>query len=157
MKLYCMRHCDALSSDIDPECSLTDQGIQDAHKVADYLQHQHIHIPHVMHSGVKRAVQTADIIAEVCGAEKVVESPQLLADLADVGPMVDMLESCGQSTLLVGHMPFMSKLVAALVMDISDNAQLITFPPGTMACVKRFEGNLWMIDWVLKPENLGIN
>ena len=43
MKLYCMRHCDALAVEVDPERHLSDQGNSDAYKIADHLQSQATH------------------------------------------------------------------------------------------------------------------
>ena len=156
MKLYCMRHCDALAVEVDPERHLSEQGNSDAHKIADHLQHQGTHIPHVIHSGITRAKETALILSEACGAEKVDEAPLLLGENADIEAMVNVAAHAGDDTLLVGHMPFMSHLVAELIMEQSDNAQLITFPPGTVVCLKRLSPTQWMIDWILKPENLGL-
>ena len=81
-------------------------------------------------------------------------APALLDDIADVSAIVEMSKNWVQDTMLVGHMPFMANLVSALMMDISDNFQLVTYSPGTMACLNSLAGGRWAIDWVLKPENL---
>lgn len=156
MKLYCMRHCDALAVEVDPERHLSDQGNSDAHKIADHLQSQATHIPHVIHSGVTRAKETALILSTACGAEKVEEAPLLLGENAALDAVVSVATHAAEDTLLVGHMPFMSHLVAELLMEQNNSAHLITFPPGTVVCLKRLSPEQWMIDWILKPENLGL-
>ena len=156
MKLYCMRHCDALGAEIDPERHLSEQGNLDAHKIADHLQHQGTHISHVIHSGITRAKETAVIMAQACGAEKVDEAPLLLGENADIDAVVAVASHAVEDTLLVGHMPFMSHLVAKLIMEQSSSAHLITFPPGTVVCLNRLSPEQWMIDWILKPENLSL-
>jgi len=39
-------------------------------------------------------------------------------------------------------------------MDLGDNLQLVTYSPGTIACLNYISEGRWVIDWVLKPENL---
>ncbi len=154
MKLYCVRHCEANMADVDPERGLSEQGLVDVAKLAEHLQQQNIIIPEVMHSGKKRAQQTAEILAGACVAENVVASPNLLDDQADVNAIVDMSRSWVTDTMLVGHMPYMANLVGALMMDIGDNFHLVTYAPGTIACLNLVSEGRWVIDWVLKPENL---
>ena len=38
MKLYCIRHCEALTSVVDPERPLSEKGLNDANALACYLQ-----------------------------------------------------------------------------------------------------------------------
>lgn len=154
MKLYCVRHCEANSADVDSERGLSEQGLRDADKLAEHLEQQQIFIPDVIHSGKKRAQQTAEILAAAANAEQVSVAPALLDDIADVSAIVEMSKNWVQDTMLVGHMPFMANLVSALMMDISDNFQLVTYSPGTMACLNSLADGRWAIDWVLKPENL---
>jgi phosphohistidine phosphatase len=154
MKLYCVRHCEANGADVDSERGLSEQGVLDADKLAEHLQQQRILIPEVIHSGKKRAQQTAEILAGAAKAEKITVAPTLLDDQADVTAVVEMARTWVQDTMLVGHMPFMANLVGALMMDLGDNLQLVTYSPGTIACLNYISEGRWVIDWVLKPENL---
>ena len=156
MKLYCVRHCEALNSDVDPERSLSEQGLQDAAKLADHIKQRNIIIPTVMHSGIKRASQTAEFIAASCGSEELIADRELLDDQAEVLRVVDEIKLWNQDTALVGHMPYMSNLVSVLVMDSEDgvNPHLLTYAPGTMVCLARSAEGRWVIDWIIKPENL---
>ena len=153
MKLYCVRHCEACNADEDPARGLTEQGSQDAQKLAEYLQMQGEHIPHIMHSGKLRAEQTATRIAEAVKADQITVHPEWLADTADIDVLAGMVNSWVDNTMLVGHLPHMANLVSALV-DVSDNMSLLSFAPGTMVCLQYVNDGRWMIDWVMKPENL---
>ena len=156
MKLYCVRHCEALSTILDPERSLSEQGPDDARKIAGYIEERGIVIPRIVHSGIKRAAQTAEYIAATCQYEDLIVSPELLDDQADVALLIDELKQWTRDTLLVGHMPYMANLVSALVMDNDDavSSQLLTFSPGTMVCLNGVADGGWIIDWVIKPDNL---
>ncbi len=154
MKLYCVRHCEANAVDVDSERGLSAQGLEDANKLGEHLRQQQIIIPEVLHSGKKRAEETAEILAKACEAENIIATPVLLDDMADVNVIVDMAKTWVSDTMLVGHMPFMANLVSALVMELTDNMQLVTYVPGTIVCLHLVDGGRWVIDWVLKPENL---
>ncbi len=56
-------------------------------------------------------------------------------------------------TLIVGHMPFMAKLVSHLV--IEDENRLITaYQPGSIVCLERINDAHWQINWMIRPELL---
>jgi len=61
------------------------------------------------------------------------------------------LNSSSGDIVLVGHMPFMSKLVAHLVAG-DENIEVVTFKPGAIACVEKDEKNGWHIVWMLCPD-----
>ena len=156
MKLYCVRHCEALTPDVDPERALSEQGCRDAEKLAEHISQQNIIIPCVMHSGIKRAQQTAEYLAQACLSEQMIADPMLLDDQADVLVVAEQVKYWTQDTLLVGHMPYMSNLVSVLLMDVDNgiNPNLVTYAPGTMVCLAQAADGRWVIDWVIKPENL---
>jgi phosphohistidine phosphatase len=52
--------------------------------------------------------------------------------------------------MLVGHLPFMGKLVARLV-GADEGKPVATFFPGTVVCLERDEANHWTIAWMVRP------
>ena len=56
-------------------------------------------------------------------------------------------------TLVVGHLPFMGRLVAHLVVDDRDRS-LVAFRPGSMVCLERNDDGHWVIDCMIRPELL---
>jgi phosphohistidine phosphatase len=157
MKLYCVRHCEAHRAIDDPSRGLTELGLSDAEKLANHIKQKEIIIPYVMHSGIKRAEETALIMSEACQFEKVTADPDLLADQADISLIVDQIKQWNQDTMLVGHMPYMLNLVMSLLTDNDDESNknnLLTYSPGTMVCLARVASGRWVIDWITKPDNL---
>ena len=63
MKVYLVRHGDAVSSQFDPQRPLSEQGRADIQKVASFIKPLGISVEHVWHSGKLRAAQTAEILA----------------------------------------------------------------------------------------------
>ena len=151
MKLYCVRHGEAFSSAEDSKRTLTIPGSQDVEKIARYLKLQGVGISQLMHSPRLRAKQTAQIFAEQLAIEKVTECESILNEEADVTHMLTMIQSWGEDTMLVGHLPFMYKLVSALAMGDANYYPIVNYPPATVVCLEYFEQQRWVIDWLLNP------
>ena len=153
MKLYCMRHCEALSSQEDPERALSAHGRQDADTMANFLKSKQAIIGHVLHSSKLRTKQTADIIALALPIEKITECDTLLSENMDVMPLVDMIQTWDSDTLLVGHMPFIPRLIATLC-QIDAHVVIEQFSTGTLACLVQSDEGSWQLNWVQSPEDL---
>lgn len=153
MKLYCVRHGEAEKlPNAEGEYPLTPFGEEAVSKVATYLAHRGVHVVHVMHSGKLRAKQTADIFVKALsgGHAHATLCPSLHPE-STVIDLVEDIRTWHDDTLLVGHMPFMSQLVSALLLA-DEGSDLVRFPPGTVVCLDRFEHQRWILDWVLRPD-----
>jgi phosphohistidine phosphatase len=56
-------------------------------------------------------------------------------------------------TMVVGHLPFMAKLVSHLVTG-DDSPTLVAYQPGAVVCLELIEKD-WQINWMVRPELLG--
>ena len=65
MKLYLVQHAKAASKETDPERSLTEEGLRDIRKVAEFIKPLDLSVDYLWHSGKNRAQQTAEILADV--------------------------------------------------------------------------------------------
>ena len=74
MRVYLVQHGRAKSKEEDPQRRLTDKGIGEVQKVADFLRPLELRIDAVWHSGKARAQQTAELLAEaVSDRDRVVQ------------------------------------------------------------------------------------
>ena len=115
MKLYLVQHGDALARDVDPERPLSDRGQHEVQAMAGFLSQAGIRARCVQHSGKRRAEQTAAMLAE---AVLMAGRPQAVPGIApndDVGVFADGIAGWTEDTLVVGHLPFMARLVALLL------------------------------------------
>jgi phosphohistidine phosphatase len=55
--------------------------------------------------------------------------------------------------MIVGHLPFLSKL-ASLLLTGSESSETVAFKQGGIVCLKCKDKNLWQIDWMITPELL---
>ena len=150
MKLYCARHGHAEQSpDQYGERPLSLEGIKEISKVAAYLKHQLINITHVKYSGKLRTQQSAVILADAVANEQALEASELLGIDYPTIPLIESIQQWHDDTMLVGHMPFMSQLVSALILG-NDSYDIVRFYPGTIVCLEQLEGR-WILNWMLHP------
>jgi phosphohistidine phosphatase len=154
MKLYCVRHGQAMSSDQDLERPLTQDGEQAITRLANFFKQSGLELSHILHSTKLRARQTATILGQALATPQVIECESILDEDSNVQPMVEMVQSWNEDTMLVGHMPFMPKLVNALTLGDASIAPIINFTPGTVVCLEHCQNGRWVVSWVMSPDVL---
>lgn len=150
MKLYCVRHGEANSIEVDSQLGLSNKGKMDIEKLSTFFRDNKIHVSHVMHSPKLRTTQTAEILAEGVDAEDVTVCEHLLDADNSIQPILDMIPAWSEDTMLVGHMPYMSMLVNALILGDEHQQPIISFLPGTIVCLEYYENQRWRISSILK-------
>ena len=76
--------------------------------------------------------------------------------IAPLDPVVDVAEeiqNLRKDTMFVGHLPFVGKLVAHLIVG-NKNIGVVSFTPGTVVCLERDGNDIWSVACVLRPELL---
>jgi len=142
MDLYILRHGEAgtrLSSNInDGLRSLTDAGRKDIMGVAKGLQKSGVKLDIIASSPLKRAHETATIIAAVFKM-----SDKLLAwdELAPEGKKNELYEKIAQfrqeySIMLVGHEPYLSDMINEIISKGKPNLSNIVLKKGGLAKIR---------------------
>ena len=153
MKLYLVQHGEACSKDVDPERPLTEQGQKDIDHLARFLKRSEQQVDRVIHSGKLRARQTAEQLAKVLSPTIELEHSSLINPNDDPAIFVAWLEQQKRNTLVVGHLPFMARLISYLLTgDV--NRILVAYQPGSMVCLETSEGVDWQVNWMVRPELL---
>jgi phosphohistidine phosphatase len=153
MKVYLVRHGEAVSSQFDPQKPLSKQGFADVRKVASLIKPLGISVEHVWHSGKLRAAQTAKILAGAVVVEKDCSEHKDLGPNDDITIIADELEAYDTDLTVVGHLPFLAYLTSLLVAG-NQTANVIAFDAGSIACLNRSDPGQWQIEWMLTPELL---
>jgi len=152
MRLYLVQHGEALGKDVDPERSLSDAGRVAVARLAAFLERL-VRVSAVVHSGKKRARQTAELLAAVLAPGLPVEAVSGINPNDAIEPFMQQITEAGKDTLVVGHLPFMAKLVARLVTGSEENA-VVAYQTGSMVCLESENGSAWQIQWMIRPELL---
>lgn len=153
MKVYLVRHGDAVSSEVDPQRPLSEQGRADILKIASFIRPLEIFVEHVWHSGKLRAAQTAEILAGAVDVEKNCSSRQGLRPNDDVSTIAEELEAYDNNLMIVGHLPFVGYLSSLLTAG-NEIADVVAFDAGAIACLNRRDPGQWHVEWTIMPRFL---
>ena len=153
MKVYLVRHGDAVSSSVDRQRPLSEQGMADIRRIASFLKPLEISVEHIWHSGKPRAAQTAEILAGAVSAEKDCSSRDDLGPNSDASTIADELEAYDTDLMIVGHLPFLWNLTSLLTAG-RQTGDIVAFSAGAMACLERRGPGVWQINWMIAPELL---
>ena len=152
MRLYLVQHGQALPKETDPERPLSEPGQADITRLAKFLQNANVQVSRIIHSGKKRAQQTADLLTSaICPGETTQEAMGLNPN----DPVEEFAAKASQwqvDTLVVGHLPFLAKLVDHLL--AKGQGEVVSFRPGTVVCLERIDPQGWTIAWMIRPELL---
>ncbi len=151
MKLYLAQHGEAIAEADDPERPLSGAGRIDVDRLAAFLGNAGVTVGRIIASGKLRARQTADAFAGLLtpgGAVSETTTGLRPGDSTDW--LADVVEQWRDDSLVVGHMPFLGRMVGRLVTGREDD-DIVGFTPGTIACLERQMVGKWTIAWVLAP------
>lgn len=150
MELYLVQHGEARPEAEDPGRGLTEEGAESAKRMGEWAAGISIHVDQVRHSGKRRAQQTAQLLAEGIAPIAGVIQTSGLKPNDDVGPVAEDLTKGGKSIMLVGHLPFLSRLASLLL--VGDAArEVIRFRNAGIVCLGH-EEDLWSLSWSVTPD-----
>ena len=118
MKLYLVRHADAVSEDVagsDQERWLSARGREAARGLARLLREQEVALDAIVTSPLPRAVQTAELLAAGMDFLGTVEVVPSLAPGCHPRRTLEVLAGKGAAVAVVGHEPTISALGALLL------------------------------------------
>jgi len=153
MKLYLMRHGEALHPANDPLMRLSPKGREDAARMAVALRAKGVCPQAIWHSPKERAFETAQIV----GVELQVIDLQKVSEIQPESPIESVrsrLNALSQkedaALLIVSHMPFLPALTAALL------GCRLPAPDFETASVLYLEHQAsgWTRGWLLRPRDL---
>jgi phosphohistidine phosphatase len=148
MRIYLVQHGESKSEEDDPQRHLTDRGVDEVRRVADFLRPLELEVDTVWHSGKTRAQQTGELLAEVLRARLVERAG--LGPKDQVAATKEALEQTGGNLIIVGHLPFLGKLAALLVTGSEAN-EIVEFQFGSVVCIERRDGVKWKVAWMITP------
>jgi phosphohistidine phosphatase len=153
MNLYLVQHGEAKTKAEDPERALTQTGAEVVEKMAAWAAAAAIEVDQVCHSGKRRAQQTAEILANAIAPTGGVISVSGINPNDDIAPWAETLTKKDRSVMMVGHLPFLSRLASLLLVDDSAE-EVIRFHNAGIVCLTH-EDNRWLLRWVVTPDLTG--
>ena len=152
MKIFLVQHGQAMAASDDPLRPLTPEGVDSVRNIGAWARNAAVGVTHIRHSGKLRAEQTAQILAEYLKPSGDLISVSGLGPNDDVVPVGGMAENELANAMLVGHLPFLSRLAGLLVVG-NPEVQIVRFCNAGIVCLLNEKGS-WSINWVTSPELL---
>ena len=152
MELYLVQHGEAKQKEEDPERPLTDRGKKEVMKVATFLARSGVNVDQIRHSGKRRAEETALIFGEHLSPVAGVRAVQGLAPQDTIAPLTEVLQLETHPIMLVGHLPFLSRLANVLLTGDAEKT-VLQFRKGGCFCLLKDEES-WAVAWAVTPDLL---
>ena len=150
MALFLVQHGKSLPKEKDPDQGLSREGLAETQTVATLAAENNVQVMRIIHSGKKRALQTAEIFVRLLEPEAGMTKGAGLAPLDDVAMFASTLNN-EENIMVVGHLPFLEKLVSQLVAG-SQDTPVIKFQNSSILCLDTEDASgTWFIRWALFP------
>lgn len=153
MALYLVQHGISSPKEKDPDKGLSSQGIEETRRIANVAKGYKISVNKIVHSGKKRAAQTAEMFHQALSLKTNMEVYTGINPLDDVRHLATEVEP-GQHLMVVGHLPFMERLVSFLTTGMEGN-RVYRFQNSGIVCLDAESISAmeldWFIRWTLNP------
>ncbi len=150
MRCYLIRHGDALPAFADPERPLSARGREEVALLGRLAAERGVEVAEICHSGIRRARETAERLAEYLKPARGVRAIGGLLPEDDPAIGKAELDLLSEPVMWVGHLPYMGRLAEILVGDGGERPA-VAFWPATMLCLVKVDSG-WAIEWCLVPE-----
>ena len=117
---------------------------------ATFLSNAGVNVDRILHSGKSRAKQTAEILAKSVSESGLIEAISGINPNDAVDEFIPSIEHINTPTMIVGHLPFMAKLVSQLLLG-QDEKAIVEYQPGSVVCLGKDDNNDWVIHWMIRP------
>jgi phosphohistidine phosphatase len=158
MKLYFLRHAEALDGDDDAARPLSPHGREQSAALAKFLSNAGVKFSAACTSPLVRAHQTAEIVLRTMGlaGDVRLQTAKELLNETSATQWSRWLKSLPESkhVLLVGHAPSLSDRVRALLRVVDANA--LDLPKGALACIGTDERTSGTLKYLITPKSLGL-
>ncbi|OGX09082.1 MAG: phosphohistidine phosphatase SixA [Omnitrophica WOR_2 bacterium GWA2_47_8] len=151
MKLYLIRHGDAVSDSVDPKRPLSEEGRSAVTRLGQELKSKGVRVSRIYHSQKTRAAQTAQIVRDIIDPSLGLLEREYLAPDDPLDKMLDELKKQEDDWMIVGHLPYLPALAALLVAG-SVRKSVLAMPTSCAACLEKGKNNAWHISWIVRPK-----
>ncbi len=151
MRLYLMRHGEALSAGDDASRPLSEKGRKEAaYSSRLAVEEKSMAVSRILHSPKIRALETAEILSRAFNTSPaVVESDDLLPH-DDPLAWTSRLQQEQEDIALVGHLPFLANLAETLLQGRV--SKQIRFHTAQIIHLERNEEGIWQYRWSVQAE-----
>jgi len=136
----------------DPRRPLSAEGSASTRAMSQWAHDVGVPVTVIRHSGKLRAEQTAQLFADQLKPAGGIISVSGLSPNDDVRVMAEVADTELANSMLVGHLPFLSRF-ASLLVARDPEVEVIRFCNAGIVCLVNDKNN-WSVDWVMTPSLL---
>ncbi|MCK4993416.1 MAG: phosphohistidine phosphatase SixA [Candidatus Omnitrophica bacterium] len=153
MKLYLVRHGQALDENKDVLRGLSEKGKLDARKTAQFLKKAQIEIEVILSSRKTRAIETAEIFASKLMRAGMVEQIDGILPNDSASVYLKNIEFGVKDVMLVGHLPFLASFTS-LLLNREENAVNILYSTSSVICLEQKDSQSWQLRFSINADLL---
>ena len=154
MLVYFLRHASAGQKKLknDDKRPLDKEGIEQSGHIGRLLSALDVQPDLVISSPLKRAMQTASLVANELGYEEKIQVEPSLRPAASYDSFRELLRHCAklESIIVVGHNPNLSRFLSLLISNGSSD-KWTDMKKGTVARVD-YSAKRSLLDWMITPK-----
>ena len=150
MELYFVRHGDAdpNAPDTGGGPPLTESGIALVRRSANFAARLGVRVAEIRHSDRLRAIQTAQEFERALGCPR--KQVSGLGPDDDINPLRREAAGLQQNVMVVGHLPYLSRLAGALLAQ-DESMPVVVFHPASLIRLDRRDDARWSLQLVMPP------
>lgn len=156
MKLYFLRHADAVEGVEDDVRPLSPRGIEEARAIGKFLQQAEVEFDAAYSSPLVRARETAEIVLKITNDSSRVKlklDDSLRNECEDFNRWLVQLPEA-RRVLLVGHAPSFPQHVRQLL--AMGNPDALKLPKGGLACLETEDRRTACLKFFITPKAIGM-
>ena len=152
MQLFLVRHGEYIQDSRGVDI-LSQTGKKNIRKMADFLKGQNIHVSAIWHSPKNRAKETAQIFQQRLNSSVEIKVFARLKPNDPLEPLLDKLLSMTENLMIVGHLPFIPRLVSQLLTGETDHS-LLALPTAGVVVMENDRHFNWFLTGFFHPQNV---
>ncbi len=151
MKLFIVRHGEAVDAEDDRERVLSVAGRERTVKTAAFLAKNGVKVGIIYHSVKTRARETAVLISDSIKPSEGILEAEGLKPNDPIGPWLLKINGLSSDAMIVGHLPFLSKLLSGLAAG-NDKIEIALLKDSSAVCLEKESEGRWRILWFVNPD-----
>ncbi len=150
MRLYLVRHSDALTQRENPDRPLSKIGLEKVEALGKFLSQHPFPLTAIFHSGKTRSKETAIKLGAAIQPNLIPIEQSCLQPDQDPKKLLELIGKQNHNFMLVGHLPLIETVAATLLTGSQDQPGF-QFHECSMLCLELID-NRWKIAWFLEAE-----
>ncbi len=156
MRLYLINHAHAVPRDRVTDTSkrpLSDKGRKDTVNFANFLKKTGETVDRILHVDTSWTLENAELLSKELGGVKVEATAYPLKADDDATPFIDEMNNCSENVALAGPSKVCYQVVGKLLAGRTE-PHVAAFANGVCVCLERNDDGTWIMQWMIRPEQL---